>query len=176
MKGLIEDGLESILITGTCFEYGNQSGPLSVRSETKPTNPYGFAKKSLYEELKFLQSYKNFNLIWARLFYLYGEGQSQNSLYTSLKNAINSGEETFNMSGGEQLRDFLPVQTVAKKIVDLTLKINNSKTVNICSGVPISVRGLVEKLIDENNWQINLNRGFYAYPDYEPMSFWGIDD
>jgi hypothetical protein len=31
----------------------------------------------------------------------------------------------------------------------------------------------VERWIAENGWSIELNRGHYPYPDYEPMAFWG---
>ena len=31
-----------------------------------------------------------------------------------------------------------------------------------------------EKL--EKQSEINLNLGYYSYPDYEPMAFWGIKD
>ncbi len=44
--------------------------------------------------------------------------------------------------------------------------------INICSGNPISVRKLVEHWLNENAWKIELNLGYYPYPDYEPMAFW----
>ena len=44
IKTLVEEGLKSIFITGTCFEYGNKSGQLSTETNTDPINPYGFAK------------------------------------------------------------------------------------------------------------------------------------
>jgi dTDP-6-deoxy-L-talose 4-dehydrogenase (NAD+) len=173
LTAMIEAGLPSLLVTGTCFEYGMQSGPLSVGMPSKPTNPYGFAKDALRQQLEYLKSVKPFNLVWARLFYMYGEGQPSTSLYPSLKNATHRGDKVFNMSGGEQLRDFLPVQEVALKLVRLAMARRESGTVNICSGKPISVRALVEHWVDENNWEIKLNLGYYPYPDYEPMAFWG---
>ena len=45
--------------------------------------------------------------------------------------------------------------------------------INICSGEPISIRDLVEKWLNENNWDIELTLGFYPYSDYEPRNFWG---
>jgi dTDP-6-deoxy-L-talose 4-dehydrogenase (NAD+) len=39
--------------------------------------------------------------------------------------------------------------------------------------VPVSVRRLVERWIDENRWPIRMNLGHYPYPDHEPMAFWG---
>ena len=44
---------------------------------------------------------------------------------------------------------------------------------NCCSCEPISIRRLVEKYCVEKNKSIDLNLGYYHYPDYEPMEFWG---
>ena len=79
----------------------------------------------------------------------------------------------FNMSGGEQLRDYLPVAEVARLLVSLALKGEDNGLVKICSGKPISVRSFVEGLIEETGWSIRPNLGYYPYPDYEPMAFWG---
>jgi dTDP-6-deoxy-L-talose 4-dehydrogenase (NAD+) len=79
------------------------------------------------------------------------------------------------MSGGEQLRDYLPVEEVAKRIVNLSIGGDSQGVVNICSGKPISVRNLVEQWLAEQHWKIELNFGYYPYPDYEPMAFWGVD-
>ena len=172
LKGLIEAGLSSLLVTGTCFEYGMQSGALSEDLVMLPNNPYGYAKDALRKQLEFLKSVKQFNLAWTRLFYMYGEGQPGTSLYPKLKEAVLRGERVFKMTGGEQLRDYLHVSEVARLIVALALRQCNV-TVNLCSGEPISVRRLVEQWIKENGWEIELEIGHYPYPDYEPMAFWG---
>lgn len=173
LKTMIEAGLPSLLVTGTCFEYGMQSGPLSEEMPTKPNNPYGYAKDALRQQLEFLKLVKPFNLSWARLFYMYGEGQPSTSLYPKLKASVLRGDRVFNMSGGEQLRDYLPVEEVASQIVRLSMAQRNIGTINICSGKPVSVRRLVEQWLCEKNWGIELNFGYYPYPDYEPMAFWG---
>lgn len=175
LKALVQSGLTHLLVTGTCFEYGMQSGPLSVELEPKPSNPYGYAKDGLRRQLKYLQGELAFTLVWARLFYLYGEGQSESSLFGQLKRAIHGGGKVFNMSGGEQLRDYLEVSIAAQKIVSLALESRSSSTVNVCSGQPISVRRLVEGWIKDNGWSIELNFGHYPYPTHEPMAFWGDD-
>jgi len=173
IRFLVEGGLKSLVVSGTCFEYGMLSGPIPSTSQTNPTNPYGFAKDTLRKEIEFLRAQTNFNFAWARLFYLYGLGQSPTSLFSQICEASKRGDEVFQMSGGEQLRDYLSVQEAAQKLVELSL---NPKTIvtNICSGKPISVRALVESWIKENQWSINLELGVYPYPDYEPMAFWGV--
>ena len=173
LKQLIQQGLKSLVVSGACFEYGMQSGGLSEEIETRPSNPYGFAKDALRKQLQFLQAFHPFSLTWARLFYIYGEGQPASSIFSQLKKAVDEGLAEFNMSDGEQLRDYLPIREVAEKLVLLALKKKNIGTINICSGKPISVRNLVEKWIQEGQYRIKPKLGFYPYPDYEPMAFWG---
>lgn len=173
LKAMVEAGLPSLLVTGTCFEYGMQSGALSEDMPTQPTNPYGHAKDALRRQLEFLKASKPFNLTWARLFYMYGEGQPKNSLYPQLKDAVSRGERRFNMSGGEQLRDYLPIEEVARLISVLAIRRGDIGCINLCAGKPITVRELVQGWLEKNGWRIELNLGHYPYPDYEPMAFWG---
>ena len=173
LKRLIKSGLKNLVVTGTCFEYGMQSGSLSEDLRSQPTNPYGFAKDMLRCQLEYLQQIEPFNLTWARLFYLYGDGQAENSLFPQLRRAVEQGEKLFNMSGGEQLRDYLPINEVAKYLVSLATMMRDDGIINVCAGKPISVRKLVEDWITKNGWSIDLNLGYYPYPNYEPMAFWG---
>lgn len=175
IKFLVNLGVSQVLVTGTCYEYGLQSGPLSSRSNLIPNTSYGLAKNTLRQNLEFLAKEMPYILQWARLFYMYGKGQNSDSLLSQLDRAINNNETVFNMSGGEQLRDYLPVELVAQYLFDLFEK-NTAGIYNICSGKPISVRNLVEKRIKEKNSKIKLNMGHYDYLDHEPMAFWGIKD
>ncbi len=172
---LVAGGLKYLVTVGTCFEYGFQYGPLAADALTCPSNPYGLAKDTLHRQLQFLKTQYPFSLTWARLFYMYGEGQPETSLLPLLKRAVTEGQTVFNMSQGEQLRDYLPVTEVARRLVDLALDPKDHGAINVCSGVPISVRRLVESWINENGWKIDLALGHYPYPDYEPMAFWGKD-
>lgn len=175
VKRMLQTGLRSVVVGGTCFEYGMQSGALAESCEMRPVNCYGFAKNALHEQLRFLKSHSPFNLVWARLFYPYGKGQGPKSLMSQLQQSVERGDTHFNMSGGEQLRDYLPVEDVARMLVDFALANADFGAVNICSGKPISVRGLVECWLKKNDWKIGLKLGHYPYPDYEPMAFWGDD-
>lgn len=173
IKSMINSGLKSVVVTGTCFEYGMQSGMLSEDFATQPDNAYALAKDTLRKQLEVLKREQPFELSWARLFYMYGEGQASTSLYPAIKAAAVRGDKVFNMSGGEQLRDYLSVKTVAERIVALALTGAGQGVVNICSGQPVAVIDLVRGWIAQHDWQIELNPGFYPYPDYEPMEFWG---
>jgi nucleoside-diphosphate-sugar epimerase len=173
LKNMVESGCEKVVVIGTCFEYGMQSGSLKENLETTPDNPYALAKDTLRKYLEQLQKHVEFNLKWVRLFYMYGEGQNPNSILSQLETALEKDENVFNMSGGEQLRDYLPVEKVAEYIVKISLQNKINGIINCCSGELISIRKLVENYLVENNKTIELNFGYYPYPDYEPMAFWG---
>ena len=170
----LDKGLKQILVTGTCYEFGKQYGPLSPDMPTIPNNPYGIAKNKLRKWLEDTQEQKEFLLQWVRLFYMYGSGQNSNSIIAQLDRAIDNGESVFNMSGGEQLRDYLPVEKVAQFIVSCVENKRIKGIIHCCSGRPISIRRLVEDHIEKRNAKIKLNLGYYPYPEHESMAFWGV--
>jgi dTDP-6-deoxy-L-talose 4-dehydrogenase (NAD+) len=176
IKSAVEAGVQQVLVTGTCFEYGMQSGPLSESSAPQPSNPYGLAKHTLHLFLQNLQQELPFTLQWARLFYLHGEGQNPNSLLAALDRAIDTGEASFNMSAGEQLRDFLPIENAAGYLAAILQRHDFDGVINCASGQPVSVRSLVEQRLRERGATLNLNLGHYPYPTHEPLAFWAVTE
>ncbi|MBT4730348.1 NAD-dependent epimerase/dehydratase family protein [Candidatus Woesearchaeota archaeon] len=176
IESMVVGGLKDVVVTGTCFEYGMIEGCLSEDIDTKPENPYAVAKDSLRKFIVNLQKKHSFVYKWIRLFYMYGDGQSKTSLMYLLDKTIQDKNKVFNMSGGEQLRDFLPIDEVVRNISLITKQNSHlNQVVNCCSGKPISVKNLVEHYLEEKKYKIRLNLGFYPYPDYEPMRFWGCN-
>ncbi|TFH81352.1 MULTISPECIES: NAD-dependent epimerase/dehydratase family protein [Pseudomonas] len=176
IKGAVDAGVKQVLVTGTCFEYGMQSGPLSEHNDAQPANPYGLAKHTLHLFLQNLQQEHPFTLQWARLFYLHGAGQNPNSLLAALDRAIDAGDATFNMSAGEQLRDFLAIETAASHLAAILHNRDFDGTINCASGQPVSVRALVEQRVRERGATIGLNLGHYPYPTHEPLAFWAVTE
>jgi len=177
LKALVQAGLEHVLVTGTCLEYGAAAnGRLSEATPTAPDVSYAIAKDTLRKFLELLRREHPFTLQWVRLFYMYGAGQNPNSLLSLLDAAIAKGHTSFAMSGGEQLRDYLPVTRVAEILVALIEHPELDGPINCCSGVPTSVRSLVEKHLAERDAKLELQLGVYPYPDYEPFAFWGASD
>ena len=77
------------------------------------------------------------------------------------------------MSPGDQVRDYLEVKTLASLLVRILEQRHFDGTLNCCSGVPVTVRALVEARMRERGASIRLNTGRYNYPAYEPRAFWG---
>ena len=172
IESLLKKGVNQVLIAGTCFEYGLKTGAISSCSNTDPNTVYAVAKDALRKQLTLLSSRNDFNLQWARIFYMFGKGQNSNSIISQLDFAIKNNQKVFYMSGGEQLRDYLPVEKAAEKLFDL-YKSSKKGIFNICSGKPISIRNLVESYIEKKNSDIIPKYGHYPYSLHEPMQFWG---
>ncbi len=173
IKNMVLNGLKDVNVIGTCFEYGLQSGSLSEDLPSKPITAYGLSKDTLRKFIEELRKFHDFYFKWIRLFYMYGKGQSPKSILPQLDNSLDNNEEVFNMSGGEQLRDYLPVSKVAENIVKISLQKEINGIINNCSGKPISIRKLVENHLKKRKKTIRLNPGHYNNPDYVPMAFWG---
>nr|WP_321514110.1 NAD(P)-dependent oxidoreductase [uncultured Pseudodesulfovibrio sp.] len=173
LQQMFEGGLHHLLVTGTCFEYGMQEGELSEIMQTAPDTAYGQAKVQLQERLQLLAEKHGAILQWARLFYTYGKGQNPNSLFAQLQAAIDNGSKTFNMSGGQQIRDYLPIEELVKLLIAIVLQKETTGIINVCSGKKRTIQELVEEYLKNRNAKIDLNLGYYSYPNYEPFKFWG---
>lgn len=166
-------GLRSLVVSGTCLEYGMQEGELRESQQAMPHVPYAQAKDQLRSRLEALCAQTQTKLCWARLFYVYGPGQSPNSLWPLLQAAIAHGDATFPMSGGQQVRDFLPIEEAAEALVDLALGQADCGVVNLSSGEPVTVEQRVRRWAQESGASIELDLGKFPYPTYEPFRFWG---
>jgi dTDP-6-deoxy-L-talose 4-dehydrogenase (NAD+) len=173
LKELLAKGIKKLIVLGTCYEYGTQYGPMSASSQVKPNTPYALAKDMLHKTLRKLQTHYKFELLWVRLFYIYGDGQDPRSVIPAFDQALESNEKIFNMSFGEQLFDYLSVEDAAREIMLLLNAADG--TYNICSAKPVSLRRLLEKRMEEKNKLITLNLGHYPYRSFESLAIWGAE-
>jgi dTDP-6-deoxy-L-talose 4-dehydrogenase (NAD+) len=178
LKKALDCGVTKLIISGSCFEYGKIEGGIDVDCTPLPNTNYGIAKNNLriWIEDYINQLKLNVSVIWLRIFYAYGNGQHERSLYSQLLKAIKNSEKEFNMSHGKQIRDFISVDEIAMNVSDIlfTDYQYGVKIINICSGSGISVKDFVEMVISQNDIKLKLNLGYYSVPEYEPLAFWGI--
>ncbi len=173
IQDVIDSGIKNITITGTCLEYGLKEGCLAVDLCADPRVAYAIAKDSLRRLLWVSDSIDSIQIQWVRLFYIYGNNQPEFTLYGQLMNSIRNKDTSFNMSGGEQVRDYMSVELVAKYLVDVSNIEGSSRIYNCCSGVGVAIKEFVQRIIENNQSDIKMNLGYYPYTDYEAMSFWG---
>jgi nucleoside-diphosphate-sugar epimerase len=146
-KGALLAGVKRFVGVGTCFEYDLSASVLSVETQIKPITPYATAKAVLYMSLSQLLPRSAIEFVWCRLFYLFGEGEDSRRLVPYLRSKLENGEPA-ELTSGKQIRDFLNVSEAGRIIANIALG-NQAGPINICSGTPITVRQLAEKIADE---------------------------
>lgn len=169
---LVKSGCKYIIITGTCYEYGNKSGKLSENLHCNPCNQYAIAKDTLRRSAEIICRKYGARLVWLRLFYIFGLNQNSSSLYPSFVEAIKRGDSIFEIGSQTQIRDFLHVD----KATDLILKIANNQKLsgifNCGSGKPRSVLELVKRLKEDFNSRIKIVQSLNFARTNESEAFW----
>jgi dTDP-6-deoxy-L-talose 4-dehydrogenase (NAD+) len=146
-QGAIKAGVRRFIGIGTCFEYDLKNGILSIETPLKPTSPYAAAKAALYFNLSQWLPLNKIEFAWCRLFYLYGEGEDKRRFVPYLRSKLANGEPA-ELTSGKQIRDYLDVYKAGQMIAEVALS-NQLGPINICSGIPITIRQLAEQIADE---------------------------
>jgi len=139
---LINAGCGHIIAAGTCFEYDTHFGYLHENTPTRPVNIYGAAKLSCCLVGDQLAAQANIPFAWGRIFYPYGPLEDKRRLIPSATQTLIKGQP-FQASRGDQIRDYIHVNDVASAFT-LLMERKAEGVFNISSGVPVSVRQLLE--------------------------------
>ncbi|MGE3261036.1 MAG: NAD-dependent epimerase/dehydratase family protein [Bacteriovoracia bacterium] len=161
------------LFFGSCEEYGN--GPAPFREENCPVafSPYGWGKISAFYGATLIARQRQLNWCWLRPFLTFGPGQESQLLIPTLIRGCLAGEDV-DLSPGEQTRDFLYVEDLCQMISTIvgTPERARGEIINLCSGVPRTVKSVAEKVRDLAGGG-NLRFGASPYRAEEAMQFFG---
>ncbi|MBB4188302.1 dTDP-6-deoxy-L-talose 4-dehydrogenase (NAD+) [Sinorhizobium terangae] len=171
-KGAAAAGVRRIIGIGTCFEYELTGHPLTTDTPLKPLTPYAGAKAAAFMALSQWLPQVGVEFAWCRLFYLYGEGEDERRFVPYLRNCLAAGQRA-DLTQGHQVRDFLDVGEAARMIVDTSVSTAQG-AVNICSGVPVTIREFAERIADEHGRRDLLNFGGRAENLVDPPFVVGV--
>jgi nucleoside-diphosphate-sugar epimerase len=133
-----------LIHAGSALEYGEASGDLSEDTEPKPTTVYGRSK--LAGTLALTAGCRRSGLkgVVARLFTVYGPGESGGRLLPTLVAASHDARE-IPLTAGTHRRDFTFVEDVAEGLVRLAVEPPvQGSVVNLATGRLMAVRSFVE--------------------------------
>tara|TARA_S200000501_G_scaffold360884_1_gene388468 strand:- start:737 stop:1585 length:849 start_codon:yes stop_codon:yes gene_type:complete len=143
-----KQGVKKFVGVGTCFEYDLTSTvPLKTTSKLNPQHLYSIAKASAFLILSKYFENKSIDFLWARIFYLFGEGEDERSLFGELRKKLAAGD-IVKLTEGKQIRDFIDVEVAGSIIANASLG-SNVGPFNVCSGIGKSVRELAENIASE---------------------------
>lgn len=173
IKFLTEIDCQTILVSGTLWEYGEKMGKLSEDMQPQPFNPFTEAKTSLYLEGTKITKKKNINFIWTRFFYVYGPGQKNSSLIPYLISCAKENKIP-QMRNPNAQNDFIYVDDVAWAIKQILYKCKKSEVFNIGSGKLTSVRYIIKKIFTHFGIKKNYQKGAPKQTDSFTSSFANI--
>lgn len=138
---------------GTCFEYDLSERFLSPDTSENPNCLYAECKLAVKRlSWKILEDSSS-SIIWARLFYLYGQGEQSDRLYPSVVQAIKCNQ-SIALTHGNQVRDYLQIDDAARQICDLIFDKGPSKVVNICSEKGQTIKEFLQGKIHKDSWHL----------------------
>jgi len=174
MQRFVELGIKDVTAIGTCFEYGKTEGVCKedIKTKTQLPTTYAQAKTKVLEKLQELEKEFAIKTKWVRIFYVYGVGSRPNSLLSLLLKAIEEKATEFNMSKGDQLRDFINITTLVNNIIAISKQDKVYGIINNGNGKPVSVLEFAEEILRIKNYKMKLDTGYYPYSEYEPHTFW----
>jgi nucleoside-diphosphate-sugar epimerase len=132
---------------GTCAEYDFDAGLLRPTTPLRPNVLYSACKSAAYQVLSQLLPAAEVEFAWCRLFYLYGEGEAPSRLVPYIRSRIEAGLPA-ELTNGAQIRDFLDVVQAGRRVADIALG-QHQGAINVCSGIPTTIRQLAERIADE---------------------------
>jgi nucleoside-diphosphate-sugar epimerase len=147
VQGASNAGIKKFIGVGTCFEYDFASDILSIDDPLKPESLYAATKVATYYTLSQFLSQKKIAFVWCRLFYLYGENENEDRLVPYIRAKLLKNQ-IVKLTSGTQIRDYMDVSDAGNVIAEMAFN-ETQGCVNVCTGTPITVRELAEKIADE---------------------------
>jgi len=170
-KELAELGCKKIICTGSCWEYGQNHGKLSENLPVRPSNAFTAAKNALHLLGREIAKENNIQFIWTRLFYVYGPGQRENSLIPYIIKCVKEGKKP-EIKTPSARNDFIYVEDVAKAIVIILEKCNQSTVYNIGSGDSTSIQDIIKIVHSELNLQYEPKDKLFKSSNIPFDNFW----
>jgi nucleoside-diphosphate-sugar epimerase len=157
---------------GTCAEYDLSAGLMTTDTPLAPNTLYAACKASAFQVLRCFLGTEGMSFAWCRIFYLYGEGEDDRRLVPYIRRQLEAGQEVL-LTRGDQVRDFLDVKDAARMIADVALG-QQQGAVNICSGEPVTIRQLAERIADEYGRRELLRFGARPENVFDPPRVVGV--
>lgn len=166
-----------VVIAGSFAEYGRSASVYELippDAPLLPTSAYAASKAACFVASHAAAIELDLHLCYLRIFSAFGDGQFETNFWPALRKAALAGED-FQMSGGEQIRDFIPVEDVAREFLHAATlgKVHAAEPLswNVGSGNPVKMREFAEMWWQRWDATGSLRIGALPYRPHEVMRF-----
>jgi len=172
-----QSNIKRTIFIGSCSEYGKSAERyeyIPIDAPLEPVNSYGASKAAATVAAMAYARENELELVVLRPFHVYGEGEGANRFWPSLMRAALNGKD-FQMTIGDQVRDFTPVDFVAEKIIEYSLNQNikpgEPVIRNIGTGRPATLKEFAQENWGKFNAKGKLKIGAIRLRDNEVMRY-----
>jgi nucleoside-diphosphate-sugar epimerase len=152
--------IKKIICIGSCWEYPEKIGKCKVKNKLNMESYFSWSKQTIYNFIKLITKKNKIDLVWFRIFFMYGRYQKNSSLIPliilSLKN-----KKFPKINNPQNRNDFIFVDDVCEAIMFAIKKKNINGIFNLGSGNTFSVQIILKKIIKNLNINVK-NKKFIA--------------
>jgi len=150
--------LKKIINLSTLDVYAFTTTPLSEQSKVDPVSLYGSSKLYCESIVKSFSMQRSVDFLNLRIGHVYGPGEEKYKkvLPVSIKNILeNKSLEIW--GDGSDLRSYIFIHDVVQAIVNSLISPTRNIDINIVSGVAVTIKALMEKIIGVSGREVKIN-------------------
>jgi UDP-glucose 4-epimerase len=171
MEALKETACNCFVNTGTCYEYGHNIPPMREDQMVDPINAYAASKSAAWLFCNMYHRTRGYPIVTVRPFTVYGPRQSERALVPQAIISALRGKD-FEMTGGEQTRDFTYVDDVVEGYIRASLSEKAiGQTINLGTGEEHAIKDVALKVLELMGNPVKPLIG--ALP-YRPREIWRL--
>lgn len=137
--------VSSIVLASSANIYGSVNGSLPINESTPPNPQNAYAESKAQMEFEVQRLYSGMPITVVRPFNYTGLGQSEKFLVPKIVQAFIKRAKVLELGNLNISRDFSDVRYVATVYSDLLRRDGSLGTYNVCSGVSLSLKSIVDK-------------------------------
>lgn len=170
---LIMGGAKHVAVMGSMHEVGFFEGSIDEKTACKPMSFYGIAKNALRQYIELLAYSNQFTYQWLRGYYIVGNSEYGNSIFSKITAAAKSDKKEFPFTMGLNQYDFIDYYDFCYQVAATVCQDEVNGIINICTGRPEKLSSRVERFIEENGYNIKLQYGTFLERPYDSKAVWG---
>ncbi|SDG53205.1 NAD-dependent epimerase/dehydratase family protein [Phytopseudomonas seleniipraecipitans] len=139
--------------------YASAEQKLSEKSKIEPVSLYGSSKLYCEKMIKAFSEQRNITYMNLRIGHVYGPGEEKYKkvLPAAIRNILEN--KPLELWGdGSELRSFIFIEDVVESVLNSLESSEKNLDINVASGVAVSIRDLLNKIIEVSGQQVKINK------------------
>jgi nucleoside-diphosphate-sugar epimerase len=169
----LELGIGQFVGMGSMHEIGYFEGQLQEDTPARPRSKYGIAKNALRDFTRLETGRRGATFQWLRGFYILGDDQRSQSLFSKILAWEQQGLETFPFNSGKNQYDFISIERLSRQIAFTALQSEVTGIIDCCTGRPTALKDQVASFISAQGLKIRPKYGAFPDRDYDSPAIWG---